>query len=140
MPYLLDTCAWMHAVLEPEILTSEAKKILSSDEILHLSSISLLEVSLLNRLNRICVKMDFQQWLENVALPPRRFKVHPIDPPIVTQSQNLPAPFRSAKGEIHKDPFDRIITATARQYGLTLLTSDQILLDYQHVNTLKHKR
>jgi PIN domain nuclease of toxin-antitoxin system len=29
-----------------------------------------------------------------------------------------------------KDPYDRIIAATAREYGYTVITSDRVLLDY----------
>ena len=30
----------------------------------------------------------------------------------------------------HNDPYDRIIAATAREYGYTVMTSDRALLDY----------
>jgi PIN domain nuclease of toxin-antitoxin system len=33
-------------------------------------------------------------------------------------------------GDIHKDPADRIIAATAREYGYTVMTRDRQLLDY----------
>lgn len=33
-------------------------------------------------------------------------------------------------GIIHKDPADRIIIATAREYGLTIVTRDWAILDY----------
>ncbi|MEE9453578.1 MAG: PIN domain-containing protein [Paracoccaceae bacterium] len=43
-------------------------------------------------------------------------------------------------GPIHKDPADRIIIATAREYAMTILTRDQKILDYAemgHVNALR---
>ena len=43
-------------------------------------------------------------------------------------------------GELHGDPADRLIAATARHLGAVLLTEDQLLLDYGkagHIKTLK---
>ena len=37
---------------------------------------------------------------------------------------------------IHRDPFDRILIATAQRHQLTLLTSDQIIPTYPNVITL----
>lgn len=37
---------------------------------------------------------------------------------------------------IHKDPFDRIITATAIEEGYTLLTCDSEIVKYPDVKTL----
>jgi len=42
---------------------------------------------------------------------------------LLIDSQSLP-------GDIHKDPYDRIIAATAREYGYTVVTRDRALLDY----------
>ena len=36
--YLLDTCAWIDALLAPERLSLQARKILASPQILYLSS------------------------------------------------------------------------------------------------------
>ena len=42
---------------------------------------------------------------------------------LLIESQSLP-------GNIHKDPYDRIIAATAREYGYTVMTRNRALLDY----------
>jgi PIN domain nuclease of toxin-antitoxin system len=49
-------------------------------------------------------------------------------PSILLESTRLPEAF-------HPDPADRIIVATARSYGATLLTQDRKILDYPHVRT-----
>jgi len=46
----------------------------------------------------------------------------------------------SVPGNMHRDPSDRILVATAREHGLTLLTRDRDLLAYRrkgHLNVLK---
>jgi PIN domain nuclease of toxin-antitoxin system len=39
-------------------------------------------------------------------------------------------------GTFHKDPSDRIIIAMARRYDVPLITRDQKILDYPHVETI----
>lgn len=46
-----------------------------------------------------------------------------LTPKILMESSFLPGP-------VHKDPADRIIAATAREYGFTVMTRDRVLLDY----------
>jgi len=46
-----------------------------------------------------------------------------MTPELLLESSFLP-------GNLHKDPADRILAATARQYGYTLMTRDRALLDY----------
>ena len=46
-----------------------------------------------------------------------------MPPELLIESALLP-------GDIHGDPWDRIIAATAREYGYTLMTRDAALLDY----------
>jgi PIN domain nuclease of toxin-antitoxin system len=43
-------------------------------------------------------------------------------------------------GEFHGDPADRILVATAREYGMTLVTSDKLLLAYAKRGLVKARR
>jgi PIN domain nuclease of toxin-antitoxin system len=52
-----------------------------------------------------------------------------LTPQIAIESTLLP-------GEFHKAPADQIITATGRVLGIPLLTADEKILNYPHVNTL----
>ena len=56
-------------------------------------------------------------------------RVLPLTPEITMESAQLP-------GDFHRDPADQIIVATARHHGAALVTSDQRILDYPHVETL----
>ncbi len=57
----------------------------------------------------------------------------PLTPRILIESTRLP-------GGLHLDPVDRILVATARELGLTLVTRDKLLLAYArkgHLNARK---
>lgn len=56
-----------------------------------------------------------------------------LEPRIIIESTRLP-------GAVHRDPADRILVATAREHGLTLVTRDKRLLQYAkqgHLNARK---
>lgn len=60
------------------------------------------------------------------------FLEQPVTTDIFVASCFLPEP-------LHKDPFDRILIATAREHDLTIITRDQAILAYGaagHVRTL----
>lgn len=135
--YLLDTCTWIDTLLAPEKLSHQTKKLITGATRLHLSSISLIELTRKEALGQICLKIPCHEWLEKIALPPSKIKILPITPEIAVDASRLPHPFSNNQGNPHKDPADQIIVATARCHGLTLLTSDYVLLDYTHVKTLQ---
>jgi PIN domain nuclease of toxin-antitoxin system len=43
------------------------------------------------------------------------------------------APTTQLPGEFHRDPADQIIVATARVWGIRLMTGDSKILEYEHV-------
>ena len=53
-----------------------------------------------------------------------------LTPEITIESTRLP-------GEFHRDPADQIIVATARIHACSLLTVDDKILNYPHVQLLK---
>lgn len=52
-----------------------------------------------------------------------------VDGAIAIAAANLP-------GRIHRDPADRIIVATARRCGGSLVTGDRQVRAYEHVRTI----
>ena len=48
---------------------------------------------------------------------------------IIEEAYSIPEPF-------HRDPVDRIIVATARLNSCHIITADQKILDYPHVDTI----
>ena len=92
------------------------------------SSISAWEIGMLAEKGRMTLTMDVSQWLTLVAQI-QAVRFYPVDNEIALESVQLP-------GDFHKDPADRMIVATARKLGATLITADEKILAYQHVKTV----
>ena len=92
------------------------------------SDISLWEVATLCSLGRIRLTVPLREWLDKAAAPPL-VRRHGISPAIATEVAALPDSF-------HRDPADRILVATARVLGATLLTQDRRIVDAALANTL----
>lgn len=77
---------------------------------------------------RLVLSLDVESWLGKInEIDALRFQ--PVNNKIAIESVRLP-------GEFHKDPADRIIVATARTMGLALITADEKIQAYPHVNTI----
>lgn len=131
MKALLDTHVLLWWLGPTSRLSSAQKRVIESagtDKPLWISEISLWEVATLHSLGRIELSLPLRDWLEKASAPPlvRRFG---ISPAIATEVAALPDSF-------HRDPADRILVATARVYGATLLTQDRRILDAEIVPTL----
>jgi PIN domain nuclease of toxin-antitoxin system len=62
------------------------------------------------------------QWLRTALAKPG-VRLAPLEPEIAVASTCLP-------WEMHADPADRILVATARHLRATLITADRALLEY----------
>ena len=133
--YLLDTCAWIDSLLAPEKLRQPIRRLIGSDTPLHLCSVSLIEFARKEARGEISISMACAEWFERIALPKGKIILLDLTPAIAVDATRLPPPFFNRQGNAHKDPMDHVIVATARHHDLTLLTSDQVLLDYAGVRT-----
>jgi len=82
-----------------------------------LATISLWEIATLHELGRIVLGLPLRDWLEAATAPPLVERVA-TTPAIAAEAAALPDSF-------HRDPADRILVATARVLGATLLTLDR---------------
>ena len=135
---LLDTHVWIWLLNGDQKLNPKALKAVErslSGEAVLLSAISPWEVAMLVSKGRLTLDRDVGEWVQQ-AIKIQGFRVEPISPEIAVASTRLP-------GNIHSDPADRLIAATARHLGAILITDDQLLLDYGtagHLKTLKAGR
>ncbi len=128
---LLDTHAWVWFISNPEKLSKKAeksiKKAAKENEIL-ISSISAWEVALLVSKKRLELTMDVSDWISSSEkLSFIRFI--PIDNGIAVRSVYLPQP-------LHNDPADRIIISTSMKYGAPIITMDEKILNFPHVQSI----
>ena len=93
-----------------------------------ISSICAWEVAMLISKERIVISMDLDEWLSTIEQIDA-VKFYAVDNDIAIKSANLP-------GEFHKDLADRMIVATARKLGSSLITADEKIINYPHVKTI----
>jgi PIN domain nuclease of toxin-antitoxin system len=122
---LLDTHVWLWLVLANEALDSSARRTISraaSVGNLRIAAMTVWEVALLASRRRIVLGKPTIAWVEE-AVVASTVMIIPLSPAIAVESWELP-------GIFHADPADRVIVATARATGATLLTRDRRILDY----------
>ncbi len=131
MKALLDThiLLWWHG--DRGRLSREQQDVIAAagaDSPLEVSDISLWEVAMLYNLGRIRLTIPLREWLDKAVAAPL-VRRHGISPPVAAEVASLPDSF-------HRDPADRILVATARVLGATLLTRDRRIVEAELVETL----
>ena len=87
---------------------------------------------MLEKRARVALPMNIRTWVDQ-ALSKPGIAVTPLTPEIMMESVQLP-------GDLHNDPADRMLVATARVSGATLVTKDDRLIRYslqRHVRALE---
>lgn len=93
-----------------------------------MSEISLWEVATLVHLGRAELSLPVREWLEQATAAPLVERIR-ITPAIAAEVVAIPASF-------HRDPADRLLVATARVLGATLVTRDRRIIAAKLVPTL----
>ena len=88
----------------------------------YISPITAWEVALLASRGRLQLLIRPERWFSNLFEVPG-VRLAEMSPDVLIASSFLP-------GKPPKDPTDRIMAATARELGATLITRDRALLDY----------
>lgn len=132
---LLDTCAVIF-ISQSEPIRKAAHDRLSQMENegrdARVSPISALEISMLSARGKLGISQSAETWFGGFLSRPGVL-LAPLPHSILIASSFLP-------GKPLRDPWDRIIAATAREYGYTLVTRDRALLDYAgagHINAIE---
>jgi PIN domain nuclease of toxin-antitoxin system len=131
---LLDTHVWIWLVRAEDRIPKDVLELMlvaAGAGSMFLSVMSIWELSLLDAKGRISLNMPCLSWVQT-ALDRSRAQTVALTPKIAVSCHQLP-------GRLHSDPIDRILVATARAEGLTLVTRDKAILDYAaqgHVRAL----
>jgi PIN domain nuclease of toxin-antitoxin system len=88
---------------------------------LWISAITPWEIGLLLNKGRLKLGLDAMAWIRAVLAKPG-VRLIGLEPEIAVNSTRFPF-------EMHANPADRILVATARHLGATLVTADRALLD-----------
>lgn len=121
MRLLLDTHLLLWAAASPDRLSQEATALLSDTEnILHYSVASLWEVAIKNALRRPDFSVETGRFR-------RMLQAHGYQEVAITGEHTIGV---ETLPPLHKDPFDRILIAQARNEVLLLITSDALLSKY----------
>ena len=128
MKLLLDTHIWLWSLGEPHRLSRRvAKELDDRQNELWLSPISIWEAFLLFRKKRVRISTDFTTWLANslndlpVIEAPLTFEVARTLPTVAVP---------------HEGPADLFLAATAKAFGLTLITADRNLIKTAGISVL----
>ncbi len=126
VPVLLDTHVWVWYMLgDPSLGSGSSLGVIEKargEGSLSVSAISVWEIGMLESRGKLRLRMDCLEWVKR-ALGAPGVLLQPLSPEIAVASSRLP-------GELHGDPADRIIAATARCMNATLVTADRRLIEY----------
>ncbi len=133
MTLLLDTHVWIWSQEQPEKLGPQARQTLLAPEHSNtVCTISTLEIARLIAAEAISLAIPLSTWIAE-SLRDLGAATLPVTHEIATEAYALPYPF-------HKDPADRVLVAAARIHQLMLLTADERILQYPHVQAMDAQR
>jgi PIN domain nuclease of toxin-antitoxin system len=123
---VLDTHSLLWWVGEPEHLSAPARRAIEGEDKLLVPSIVFWEVALLVRDKRVELGHAMPEWVRLVCSL-TRVEVAPLTPEIAVNSVQL---------DMHPDPADRFIVATALSRGAALVTKDRKIRKVEGLRTV----
>ena len=120
---LLDTHTWIWWVCQysKKIPPNIDRKIRNGNEKVYVTSVSCLEIALLVKKGKIELSKNLNDWFI-LALKKSGIQLLPLTPEIAARINTLP--------EIHRDPIDRVIIASAIEHKAVLITKDSTIQKY----------
>ena len=127
MSYLVDTCSFIWYVLNDKNLSQRVKNIILGSDSVYISYATLWEIAIKQTTGKLkSITMSAYEIAE--LCRDNGIIILPLKLSYLERIKQLPL--------IHKDPFDRIIIATAIEEDYTLLTNDSEIIKYKDVKTL----
>lgn len=122
---VLDTHIWLWQInANFDRFPAHWPAIFEAEDRLGISPVSCYEIALANKKGRLELPCPAIEWFE-AALEPAGVEVFPLTADIAARAVALSA--------IHKDPFDRMIIATALSYGAKLASVDTLFSRYDEL-------
>jgi PIN domain nuclease of toxin-antitoxin system len=126
---LLDTHVWVWWIEENPMLAADLRLKIDREDVVAISPISCWEVAMKAARGTMQFSLPIERWFE-LALSLADVRLLAFTPEVALESTRLP-------GAFHKDPADRIIVATSRQYRVPLATQDAEILAYHDVEHVR---
>jgi PIN domain nuclease of toxin-antitoxin system len=128
---LLDTHIWVWGSLEPQRLSARvARELVNPGNEIWLSAVSVWELRLLHDKGRLKLIPDAVSWIYD-NLNRLRIREAPLTFEVALAISSLKLP--------HNDPADGFIAATAKVFGLTLVTADEQLARLPDIDVLPNR-
>ena len=124
--YILDTCAFIWAVQNSPNLSPKVLAILNGDDDVFVSQASFWEIAIKQTTGKL--DLDKDMFALEELCKAEEIQILPLELAYFESIKKLPL--------IHRDPFDRIIMASAIEEDLILLTDDSQIIKYQDVKTV----
>jgi PIN domain nuclease of toxin-antitoxin system len=125
---VLDTHALVWWTQQPDLLGNDAAEIIAQSDRILVPAICFWETSLLVRKGRLSLKrgQPVDEWASEVLAIPRVIPV-PLTPMLALSADAL---------QMHPDPADRFIVATALEQRSSLVTKDELLRSLSWLKTV----
>jgi PIN domain nuclease of toxin-antitoxin system len=125
---ILDTHIWIWYInRELDKFPTSWLEIIETANQVGISPVSCYEVALAQQRGRLLLPIPVNQWFQE-ALSPSGISLLPLTTAIASSAVNL--------SPIHRDPFDRIIIATAIEHQAKLASIDGFFRQYPELATL----
>ena len=125
---VLDTHVWLWWVDAPERLSPPARRAIDEAESVGIAAISCWELAMLVVKRRIELAHDVRVWIRRALSRPGVVALE-LGPAIAVDAALL-------AGELHGDPADRLLYATARSRSAPLVTRDRRLREFDPRGTV----
>jgi PIN domain nuclease of toxin-antitoxin system len=119
--FIIDTQVFLWLANEPQKISKAALQIIETPSVLLLSHVSIWEISIKTGLGKLKIDFQLEDFL-NKATEKHAIEYLPITLKAIFEVQNLPLH--------HKDPFDRLLIATAKSEEIQIISSDSIFDSY----------
>jgi PIN domain nuclease of toxin-antitoxin system len=123
---VLDTHIWFWSMTqEYERFPSHWREMIETARQVGVSAVSCYEIALAQQRGRLELPCAAHQWFQD-ALEPAGITLFPLTPAIACRAVDL--------SSVHRDPFDRLIIATALEYGAKLASVDGSFSQYSELD------
>ncbi|MGH2781345.1 MAG: type II toxin-antitoxin system VapC family toxin [Thermoleophilaceae bacterium] len=125
---VLDTHTWVWWLVRPALLGRRARELIRAEDEIGVAAISAWELGMLRQRGRIELDRPLGQWVRHALARPGVSEI-PLTASIALAAGTLPEDFP-------RDPADRLIYATARAQGATLVTKDARMREFDPAGTV----